>query len=556
MAMRGNRHHIGIVVIFAILLAGCAKIVTPTGGPKDTTPPKVVKMEPADGTVRFQSKHIRIWFDEYVTLNNPTENVLVSPPLGESPDYTIKGKSLVIKFKDTLRTNTTYNMVFSDAIKDFHEGNALDYIHYGFSTGDSLDDFMVRGNILDAKTLAPAKDFYVLLYKGDADSLPLTTLPDYVSKSLADGSFLLKNIAPGDYKIFALKDINANFRFDLPNEEIAFRDEIVTAVRALPDSTADSLKAELPAVTLLAFAGEDTVQVLARYENPAAGIYQFPYKHRFIEFSATPIDSLLDYFEMINSTRDTVTWYLKVPLQDTVQYLFNADGQIDTVRIIPFKGKKQTGGRGRGQQQEAPKLGVTFANAGEYHKPLALVFPYPVRPTDTFSVWVYSQQQDRKDTTVYRYAVPDTFLLQLPLPMNVTEKKTYSVMIPDSVFFGYNGLANDTLRTQFTTKSEKDYGTLIMNYQLPDDGKQYVATLWGNDKILQEDILTESKTITYPFLNPGTFRVSVFCDENSNGRWDPGDYHSKRQPETMYNFPQNITIRAYWDSEETFTIKN
>ena len=84
--MRENRYHIGVVIIFAMLLAGCAKIVTPTGGPKDTTPPKVVKVEPEDGTVRFNAKHIRIWFDEYVTLNNPTENVLVSPPLGESPD--------------------------------------------------------------------------------------------------------------------------------------------------------------------------------------------------------------------------------------------------------------------------------------------------------------------------------------------------------------------------------------------------------------------------------------------------------------------------------------
>ena len=554
MTMRENRYHIGFVIIFAILLAGCAKIVTPTGGPKDTTPPKVVKVEPEDGTVRFNAKHIRIWFDEYVTLNNPTENVLVSPPLGESPEYTVKGKSVVIKFKDTLRSNTTYNMVFSDAIKDFHEGNPLNYFHYGFSTGDSLDDYMIRGVILDAKTLAPAKDFYVLLYRGGADSLPLTALPDYVSKSLADGSFQLKNIAPGDYKIFALKDVNSNFLFDLPNEEVAFQEELVTAVRALPDTAADSLKAELPLVTLLAFAGEDTVQVLSRYDNPAAGVYKFPYKHRFVDFTATPMDGNIDCFEQINATRDTVIWYLRTPLKDTVYYLFNADGHVDTVRIVPFKQKQQSGGRGRGQQQAGPKLSASFANAGEYHKPLTLTFNYPVRPTDTFSVWVYSQQKDRKDTVVYRYAVPDTFVMQLPLPMTVTEKKSYSVMIPDSVFWGYNGLTNDTLRTQFTTKSEKDYGTLIMSYQLPEDGKQYVATLWSNDKILQEDILTDSKTITYPFLNPGAYRVSVFCDENRNGRWDPGDYRKKLQPETMYNFPTPINIRAFWDSEETFAI--
>ena len=228
---------IGILLISALFCTGCAKIVTPTGGPKDTTAPKVLKTEPADGSVHFDSKQqIKLHFDEYITLNNPTDNVLISPPMSKAPDFSIKGKTLVIKFKDTLRENTTYNMVFSDCIKDYHEGNPLNYFHYSFSTGDSLDDYMIRGNLLDAKTLAPAKDFYVLLYKGDADSLPLTTLPDYVTKSLSDGSFLLKNITKGDYKIFAVKDINANFRYDLPNEEIAFLEESVASYRALPDS--------------------------------------------------------------------------------------------------------------------------------------------------------------------------------------------------------------------------------------------------------------------------------------------------------------------------------
>ena len=540
-----------ICLLAVLLFAGCAKISAPTGGPKDTTPPKVLKTEPADGTVRFDEKHIRIHFDEFVTLNNPSENVLISPPLAEKPEYSIKGKSIVIKFKDTLRANTTYNMVFSNAIKDYHEGNDLSFLHYSFSTGDSLDTYMIRGNLLDAKTLAPAKDFYVMLYRGTDDSLPLTTLPDYVSKSLDDGSFTLKNIAAGDYKIFAIKDVNANFRYDLPNEEIAFAVDPITAVRALPDSAADSLKAELPLITLHSFAAADTVQKLAHFENPAAGVYQFPYKIPVGEFSATALSQSPDYFERINPTRDTITWYFKSPMTDTVEFILKADNQTDTVRLTPHKEKPSTG---RGRTPAPQTLAVQFLNAGEFHQPLTLQFPYPIRPADSFNVWVYSQQQSHKDTAVYRFAVPDTFLTEIPLTMKVTEKKNYSVMIRDSVFFGYNGLTNDTLRTQFTTKSEKDYGTLTMNYQLPDDGKQYVATLWLKDKSIQEDILTSSKTISYRFLNPDTYRLSVFCDENRNGRWDPGEYSNHRQPETMYAFPHSISIRAYWESEETFRV--
>lgn len=539
------------MIILAAFFAGCAKISSPTGGPRDTTPPKVVKMTPENQSVRFHDKQIRIFFDEYVTLNNPTTNVLISPPMAESPQYTLKGKSLVIKFKDTLRANTTYNMVFSDCIRDYHENTPLSYFHYSFSTGDSLDDYMIRGQILDAKSLAPTKDFYVLLYKNTADSMPLTSRPDFVTKTHDDGSFLFQNITEGTYKIFALKDINSDLLYNLPNEEIAFLEETVTAYKALPDSAADSLKASLPLLTLYSFMASDTSQMLQRYENPASGVYIFPYKSTVNVFSATPADNRLEYFERFNETKDTITWYLKSPMSDTTTYYLNADNHLDTVHLAPYH-EKHTNGRGR--QNQTKKFNVTFLNAGEYHKPLTLNFPYPIHPTDSFDIYVYSQHQSIKDTDIYRYSVPDSFVMQLPLPINYQEKKSYSIMIPDSLFYGYNGLTNDTLRTQFSAKSIKEYGTLIMSYELPEDGNSYVVTLWKGDHKIQEDRLTGSTTITYSYLNPDTYRINAFCDENNNGVWDTGEYLTKQQPEKVFAFPKSISIRAYWDSEETFKI--
>ena len=545
-----------IIILAAVtcfLLAGCAKIATPTGGPKDTYPPKIVKMVPENQSVRFNEQHIQFYFDEYVTLNNPNENVLISPPLTTKPDYFIKGKSLIIKFKDTLRANTTYNMVFSNCFKDYREGNPLSLFHYSFSTGDSLDNYMIQGKILSAYSLAPSEDLFVMLYKNNEDSLPLTTLPDYVTKTQKDGSFRFQNINAGDYKVFALKDINSDLKYNLPNEEIAFLTEVVSSFPAPSDSISDSLRALLPMLTLYSFVSEDTTQKLSRYLNPALGIYQFPYKRAITDFVVEPQPGAPDYFQRMNATRDTITWFMKSPIIDSAVYYLYADGHCDTVMLTPFK-ERQTGGRNRTKTMH--KMPVTFINAGEYHKPLTLRFPFPIQPRDSFDVYVYSKQQDVKDTTVYRFGVPDTFLTELPLPMNYLEKKSYSVMIPDSLFFGYHQLTHDTLKVQFSTKSIKDYGTLIMNYQIPDDGKSYVATLMEGDKIIQENILKSSETITYPFLLPKTYRITVFCDENGNGRWDAGDYATKRQPEKVYNFPTTISIRAYWDSEETFIIKN
>ncbi len=545
------------ITIFTLLLSAlllmnsCAKIVTPSGGPKDTDPPKVMKVEPENDMVNFDSKQIRIYFDEYVTLNNPSENVLISPPLSEKPEFSTKGKSVIVKFKEPLRPNTTYNMVFSSALKDFHEGNPLDLFHYSFSTGDSIDNNTLAGRITDSKTLAPMKDFFVMLYKEDIDSLPMTTVPSYVTKSVGDGSFSFKNIASGSYKIFALKDVNANFLYDLPNEEIAFLTEMVEAYPAQPDSLPDSLKVHHDMIQLNSFMATDTAQKLLRFENPAEGVYIFPYKLPVNNFSAKAVNHDQQYFEKKNPSGDTITWYMKKTVTDSLMYILTADSQCDTVYLAPHKAKVQSG-RGRGKVSN--NLSVNVIDKGEVNKPLSLVFPYPIRPTDSFNVYVMTKEKKSNDTVVMRFSVPDTFLMQLPLPMKYAEKKSYSVMIPDSVFYGYNNLTNDTIRFEFVAKSIKDYGTLIMNYRIPDNGKKYVATLSKGEKELQSDVLSEPATITYEYLEPTSYNVTVFCDENGNGIWDPGDYSAKRQAEKMKRFPATITIRAYWDSEETFEI--
>lgn len=541
------------VIVFAVvlaLLASCAKVVTPVGGPKDTTPPKMLKEQPASASANFSDNQIKITFDEFFTLNNPGENVLISPPVATQPDYKLKGKTLVIKFKDTLRPNTTYNMVFSNCIQDYNEGNKLSYYHYSFSTGAALDSFKLKGKLSDAKTLEPSADFFVMLYHQNEDSLPLTTRPDYITKSIGNGTFEFRNIAPGDYKLFALKDINANLIYDLPNEAIAYLDETVSAYpQPVPDSSHTEEQLDtLPGIDMYTFVEPDSIPKLLRYDNPSAGIYHFPYKTPFNQFEATAAQEGLEYFQTISAQRDTVTWYMKGIPTDTARFYFVADGQRDTVLLKPYKKLGNAGGRG--SQSTANKLGVTFLNQGHRYKPLTLSFSYPIQPVDSFQVIVYTQH----DTLTKTFSVPDTFVKELPLPMNYDDKKSYKIVIPDSVFKGYNGLTNDTLRASFTAKSERDYGNLIMHYQLPplQEG-QYVAQLSGANGIIQEDKLQTSTTLTYEHLEPGNYKVCVIIDRNSNGKWDAGSYHQKSKPESVIYFPSSISIRAFWDVEETFS---
>ena len=249
------------VLLTAFLAQRCANAVAPTGGPKDDRPPVVVEAVPENHSINFTAKKIEITFDEYITLDNANQNVLISPPMDEKPDIKLKNKTVVVKFKENLAPNTTYTINFGSTIKDLHEGNPLkDYV-YSFSTGDHIDTLMVAGKVLNAEDKKPVENAYVSLYashRDNLDSLPLSTKPDYITKTDKDGNFRLEGLADQKYLVFALKDVNSNLYFDQPNEEVAFLDTLVPAsyswvapTQTPLDSTAmDSLKMQLDSLAV------------------------------------------------------------------------------------------------------------------------------------------------------------------------------------------------------------------------------------------------------------------------------------------------------------------
>lgn len=559
-------------VVFCLLLltlVGCAKIVLPTGGPKDTTPPVVTKEVPANRSTHFNSKNIKISFNEFVVLNNPSKTVIVSPPFSEAPELEIVNKSVVIKLPDSLKSNTTYSIVLSETIKDYTEGNPIPIYEYTFSTGNSIDSFMLKGTVTDALTLEKVKDIFVFLYKEDIDSLPLTTRPDHITKTHGNGEFVFNNIKPGKYKIFALDDINNNLIYDLPNERIAFGNEPVESW-AMPTPADSSIKDgvqgtgrqkpsdETDKIELVLFTERDTNQALLKYINNTENVYQFPFKTDFKEFSARHIGGQsLDYFQLIAPTHDTVSWYLKAPLTDTALYEFTTDlKHLDSVKITKFTKTKKTGGNRGNKQDNESKLGVNLGNKGNIFKPHTLLFSYPIKPTEDVPITIIKQNKNGNDTVTRMLSIPDTFVTSLPIDYPFEAKTKYVICIRDSVFFGYNESCNDSVNVNFTTKTEKDYGNLLMRYHVIDPSCQYVVQLLNKNKnVLQEDILTQSQDIDYSHLEPGSYQIKVIKDLNNNGRWDTGVYRDKLQPETIFFFPATLTIRGYWDIEEDFDLK-
>ncbi|MGM0505090.1 MAG: Ig-like domain-containing protein [Bacteroidota bacterium] len=229
-------------ILFFLLLwiTACARVVAPTGGPKDVEPPGIVSSQPPNFSTNFKSDLIKIQFDEFIQLKDLNQNLIVSPPVEEKPNIVVKGKSLHIEIPSELRDSTTYNIYMGNSLQDYTEGNPIENFQYVFSTGKYIDSMSVQGKVLNAFNLLPEEDVLVMLYSEHSDSVPMKDIPEYISKTDEEGFFQINNIRNEAFKLFVLRDVNKNYLYDVPDEEIAFTDSLVS-FRRVTESFADTV---------------------------------------------------------------------------------------------------------------------------------------------------------------------------------------------------------------------------------------------------------------------------------------------------------------------------
>ncbi len=289
----------------------CANPVTPTGGPKDVQPPKAMKCDPPNFSTYFHAKEIKIEFSEFIQLKDANNQITISPPWLPNTDFKLRGKSIVITFNDSLRSNTTYSLNFGNSISDITENNVLrDYI-YVFSTGSYVDSLSLEGQIIDALTLSPQKDVLAMLYVNDNDTIPFDSLPYkvkpyYLTRTNENGEFRLINLSGASFKIFALKDLNSDLMYNLPDEKIAFSDSLVKGFYS-PPVIADTIKKDSISlkdsltihpenkslITLSLFQQYDSIQRIMKsnlIQDGQVGVYfRYPAKRPvFIPLNFTP----------------------------------------------------------------------------------------------------------------------------------------------------------------------------------------------------------------------------------------------------------------------------
>lgn len=586
--------------MFIPVFWGCAQQGSPSGGPRDLDPPVAVESDPPNYSTRFEAKKIQITFDEYIVLDNVNQQLIVSPPMEEQPEVKLKKKTLIIEFEEALKANTTYTFNFGIAIKDLHEGNVLENFEYVFSTGDILDSMSVRGTLKYAENLeVPDDPVSIMLYSDLWDSVPMTDIPLYVGRSNDSGVFSVNNLRPDIYKVFALKDGNNNFLFDLPSEEIAFLDSslIVNAnfarlllgdsvvAAAQPDTismdstvvASDSLAVPGPDlnsiyIDLMLFTEASQIQYLTDYKRedrrkmeivfalPLTDTFAYHTLQaenesgpRFLEKYSPFRDSLtLWLMDSTDYKKDTIQMALDYTVLDTTeQFILRSDTIMFTYR------EKVSKNRGEEKVQETlEKLEIhTIRNNSNHdlNRELSMLLDFPVGRVN--------------DTLFFLYQIPDSVELPVPFiikadtlsPYRVTLSSTWEAdskyrleALPGAITSIYP-MQHDTIDVSFKTRDIEFYGQILLT--LKGVNNQVLVQLFNGKSMVEERIVNSDGQYAFPYLAPQEYQFKFIHDTNENGKWDTGNYLEKLQPEAVELLPVNIEVRSNWDHDVAVTLE-
>lgn len=550
------------------LVSACARQGYPTGGPKDETPPVALGTRPANESRGFDGKEFYIQFDEYVVLKNATENVLVSPPMKEKPEFTTKGKGVLVKLKDTLQANTTYLFQFKDAIADFTEGNLLPSYEYVFSTGEAMDTLMLGGQVVDARNGKAWKESVtVMAYRVEnrerrveSDTMATTVQPDFVTRCDKEGKFAFHYIPEGRYRLVALEDKNRNLRVDA-TDPVAWDTTLVAShpqARHLPAS--DSIQDNLPTVnaikqsnnqtiTLLLSVPENRQQRILKSEFAEAGritiVSQLPMQNPRIE------DERAQWQWRLNEKRDTLTAWCFDAKRDSARLVISDTGLQDTLKLR-YTASRKGGRRMAGAKEEKAPLMKTLCEGNKaYYDDLRLAFTNPiVEVADSATAEVMLL----KDSTVSRCAVvlDSNGIVARIMANDIKSDEQYRVRLAGGLFTDLYGNRSDSL---IFTMTPKDYGTLSIDIDNRMGAPLVVEVLDSKDTVVASQVLARSGKLRFLHLPSGDYRLRAVVDADSNGRWTPGDYRLQRQPEQSVLFEKTLSLREKWEMEERWTVE-
>lgn len=607
--MKFSSLHILPFAVIILILYACASTGTPDGGPYDETPPKFVRATPDPNSTGNTRKKIAIEFDEFIKIENAAEKVIISPPQTEMPEVKASGKRVLVEFFDTLRANTTYTIDFGDAIVDNNESNPMGNFAYAFSTGETIDTMEVSGTVLNAQDLEPIKGIQVGLHKNLNDTA-FTKLPfDRISRTDSRGRFSIKGVAPGKYRIYALKDGNQNYLFDSKTEIIAYSDSLIipsmepatrqdTTWNAIDTLKIDTVKTVhythfMPDdIILRAFKEETTMQYLAKSEReqlnrfslyfsakadtlPTVTGLDFDDKDAFIIEPSLNNDTIRYWIkDTVLCERDTLTLQLDylytdtlgnlVPKRDTL-YMMNKLSKEKRLAMakeeMEKKEKEMKKKRKKGDTLNVVetvffKMNVDAPSSMDINRNICISFEEPVQSIDTAAIHVDVKVDTLWNEERFIFVSDSVVPRRYYILSDWKPGNEYRLRIDSTAIKSIYGLHTNKVENTVKIKTLEEYGTLYLNIKGV-EGNAIVQLLNSSDAVVREQKLKENNTCDFYFLQPNTkYYIRMYIDSNNNGKWDTGVYDKKIQPEEVYYFPKVWEMKANFEFEEDWDVKS
>lgn len=574
-------------LLIALFIYSCAnKGSGPTGGPKDETPPRVMKSIPENGSLGFSKKEIQVDFDENISLEKLTENLVISPPQKKNPDIRAQGRRLAVRFDEDLEENTTYTLNFGNALVDLNEKNPLPNFRFSFSTGDFIDTLSVSGILVNAEDLNPVSGIFVGIYAEHDDSV-FTQKPFLrVGKTDEDGYFSIDNIKEGTYQIFALGDNNRDYFFQT-GEGLALYDSLVTPTFEMVEHRdtiwADSLT--IDTIRVVEHAHFYPNNILLRYFKENKKRQYFVKSERLqpekftLYFNTTltelpviePLNFEWDdkYLLQRNNTLDTLSYWLTDSLVwnvDTLQFtmtyfktdsIFQLEQTTDTLNIAMRKTRVNPKAKKKDENEEPKKEALAFktniAGTFEVYNPVIIQLSEPLINYD-FSMVHLNEKVDTIFVPLkYEWEQIDSTKMNFAINYAWEPAKSYTLDVDSAAFTSVYNKVNDKYTGPFKIRSLDEYSEIkimLTNY----DPRAVIQILDSKDKVVRTQPAVTAETL-FQHLKPTDYYVRLFIDENGNGIWDTGDFATRRQPEEVYYYPYKLSLKANFEFTETWDHK-
>lgn len=534
--MKHRLLYIPIAFLFLLSFADCAKKGTPTGGLRDTIPPRIVKSSPDNYSIHFSGNEIEIRFDEYIKLKDLNKELIISPPMKYTPIITplSTSKTLKIKLVDTLKPNTTYSFNFGNSIVDNNEENKLPYFKYVFSTGSYIDSLKLSGIVRDALLPTPEIPTTVMLYEVNdtySDSIIYSEKPTYITVTQdTTGFFELTNLKEGEYLLLALKEKTNDYIFRPDHDKIGFVKETVF----LPtDSTYNlTLFKEVPPYKLARPSQVGRNHIVFGYTGAVDSL-------DLEVISEVPSDYRAVYFR--DETKDSIHYWFKPAIkEDTLAFKVARAEQIDTAVV-----------RMRELFADSLVISPTKTTAMKLKDTLKLRASAPLVSFDAERMQIMAKDSSIVEGGIHlnkAYNLAEVFFPK-------KEQQQYRVQLFPGALTDFFGRKNDTIQINVSTRASSDYGTLDLSLVNPARFPILVQLVDNKFKVAAEDYLVENRSVYFDEIQPAKYYLRIIYDGNKNRRWDPGNFLERKQPERVVYYPTQLDVRANWSLVETFVLK-